>query len=54
VQDLRFTQGYVEALNHVDLVGRDAMLVLGDIGGGVRHVLALKLAKWNFTGVKEM
>jgi predicted Zn-dependent protease len=54
VRDMRFTQGYVEALNHVDLIGREPMLVLGDIGGGVRHVPALKLAKWNFTGVKEM
>ena len=54
VRDMRFTQGYVEALNHVDLVGRDPMLVLGDIGGGVRRVPALKLKSWNFTGVKEM
>jgi predicted Zn-dependent protease len=54
VRNMRFTQGYVEALNHVDMVGRDAMLVLGDIGGGVRRVPALKLGKWNFTGVSEM
>ena len=54
VRNMRFTQGYVEALNHVDMVGRDAMLVLGDIGGGVRRVPALKLAKWSFTGVSEM
>ena len=44
---MRFTQGYVDALNHVDVVGRDAMLVLGDLGGGVRRVPALKIAKWN-------
>jgi predicted Zn-dependent protease len=54
VRDMRFTQGYVEALNAVDQVGRDAMLVLGDLGGGVRRVPALKLAKWTFTGVKQM
>jgi hypothetical protein len=30
------------------------MLVLGDLGGGVRRVPALKLAKWTFTGVKQM
>jgi|CXWL01.1.fsa_nt_gi predicted Zn-dependent protease len=53
VRDLRFTQGYVEALNNVDAVSRDPMLVLGDIGGGARLVPALKIAKWNFTGVKE-
>ncbi len=54
VRDMRFTQGYVEALNGVDLVGREPMLVLGDLGGGVRSVPALKLSKWHFTGVKEM
>lgn len=54
VRDLRFTQDYVAALNNVDMVGRDGMLVLGDIGGGVRRVPALKLHDWNFTGVKEM
>jgi predicted Zn-dependent protease len=53
VRDLRFTQGYVEALNNVDAVGKDLMLVLGDVGGGARLVPALKIAKWNFTGVKE-
>jgi len=54
VQSMRFTQGYLDALNNVDAVGRDGMLVLGDIGGGVRRVPALKLGKWNFTGVSEM
>ena len=54
IRDMRFTQGYVEALNNVDLVGKDAMLVLGDLGGGIRSVPALKIAKWNFTGVSEM
>jgi PmbA protein len=53
VRSMRFTQGYVDALNHVDMVGRDAMLVLGDLGGGVRSVPALKIAKWEFTGVSE-
>jgi len=53
VRDMRFTQGYVDALNNVDAVGRDPMLVLGDIGGGVRSVPALKIRRWNFTGVKE-
>ncbi|MDP9237250.1 MAG: TldD/PmbA family protein [Chloroflexota bacterium] len=54
VRNLRFTQGYVDALNHADLVGRDTMLVLGDLGGGVRSVPALKLGQWEFTGVSEM
>jgi predicted Zn-dependent protease len=54
VRDMRFTQGYVEALDHVDAVGREAHLVLADFGGGVRSVPALKLGSWTFTGVKEM
>jgi hypothetical protein len=29
------------------------MLVLGDLGGGVRSVPALKLAQWEFTGVSQ-
>ncbi len=54
VRSMRFTQGYVEALNAVALVGNESTLVLGDLGGGVRRVPALKIAKWNFTGVSEM
>jgi len=53
VANVRFTQDYVDALNHVELVGREPMLVLGDIGGGVRSVPALKLAKWHVTGISE-
>ncbi len=54
VKNMRFTQSYVEALNRADAVGRDTMLVLGDIGGGVRRVPALKIAAWNFTGVSDV
>jgi PmbA protein len=54
VRSLRFTQGYVDALNCVESVGRTPMLVLGDLGGGVRSVPALKIAKWTFTGVSEL
>src|SRR5438552_2905628 len=54
VRNMRFTQGYVEALNNVDAISRDSQLLLGDIGGGVRRVPALKIATWNFTGVSEM
>jgi predicted Zn-dependent protease len=52
VASMRFTQGYVDALNHVDAVGREAMLVLGE--SGIRSVPALKIANWNFTGVSSM
>ena len=54
VRNMRFTQGYVDALNAVDMIGKETSLQLGDAGGGVRRVPALKIAKWNFTGVSEM
>ena len=50
VKDLRFTQSYVDALNGVEGVGDDAKLVLNEVGFATR-VPALKLAKFNFTGV---
>ncbi len=53
VRNLRFTQSYVEALNHVDRIGKDLRLLGGM--GGIAHdsVPALKLAKFNFTGATE-
>ena len=50
VKDLRFTQSYVDALNGVEGVGDEAKLVLNEVGFATR-VPALKLAKFNFTGV---
>ena len=50
VKDLRFTQSYVDALNGVEGVGREAKLVLNEVGFATR-VPALKLASFNFTGV---
>ena len=51
VRNLRFTQSYVEALNHVDLLGKDAKLQKDMFA--YNRVPALKIAKWNFTGVTE-
>jgi len=51
VKNLRFTQGYLDALNDVEAVGRDAMLL--PILGGVCRVPALKIRRWNFTGTTE-
>lgn len=53
VRNMRFTQGYVEALNHVSMIDREASLVLGDVGGGARLVPGLKIDKWTFTGVSS-
>jgi predicted Zn-dependent protease len=53
VKNLRFTQGYLEALNHVDVIGSEPRMLmgLGDIGR--TSVPALKLDKFNFTGATE-
>jgi PmbA protein len=53
VKNLRFTQSYVEALNHVEMVGREPRLLSG-LGGLARDsVPALKLGTFTFTGVTE-
>jgi predicted Zn-dependent protease len=66
VQNLRFTQSYLEAMNQVEMIGRDTLLLPSDngawikmVGGGSAlpslagsaRVPALKLHGWNFTGV---
>jgi predicted Zn-dependent protease len=53
VKNLRFTQSYLEALNHVDVIGSEPRMLigLGDIGR--TSVPALKLNKFNFTGATE-
>jgi PmbA protein len=47
VQNLRFTQSYLEAMNQVEMIGRESRL-LGSFGGACR-VPALKVRNWNFT-----
>ncbi len=49
VRNLRFTQSAVEALSHVQAVGRECTLV-GPGEGGATLVPALLLEKWAFTG----
>jgi predicted Zn-dependent protease len=53
VKNLRFTQSYVEALNHVEGIGRDARLLPGMVGIARESVPALKLGAFNFTGATE-
>jgi len=48
VQNLRFTQSYVEALAGTEAVGREARLIWTD--PGILSAPALKLAAFNFTG----
>lgn len=53
VKNLRFTQSYLEALNHLDMIGGEPRLLLG-MGGIARDsVPALKLNKFTFTGATE-
>ncbi|MGD8737995.1 MAG: TldD/PmbA family protein, partial [Anaerolineae bacterium] len=53
IKNLRFTQGYVEALNHVEAIGREVALLSG-FGGFMRtSTPALKLNSFNFTGATE-
>jgi predicted Zn-dependent protease len=53
VKNLRFTQSYLEALNHLEMIGKEPRLLsgLGDIARD--NVPALKLGKFTFTGATE-
>jgi predicted Zn-dependent protease len=51
VQNLRFTQSYLEAMNQVEAIGRESRL-LSSFGGACR-VPALKIREWNFTGASD-
>jgi PmbA protein len=51
VKNLRFTQPYVEALNGVEAIGRETRLLVSEYGNIACRVPAVKLARFNFTGV---
>jgi len=51
VRNLRFTQSYTEAMNHVEMIGRETRL-LPSLAGTCR-VPALKIGAWEFTGATE-
>jgi predicted Zn-dependent protease len=53
IRNLRFTQSYLEALNHVEMIGRDARLLAGIRDIARVSVPALKLGAFNFTGATE-
>jgi len=53
VKNLRFTTSYLEALNHVDMIGDETRLLSGLGGIGRDSVPALKLSKFTFTGATE-
>ena len=51
VRNLRFTQGYLDALAAVEAVGRDRRLLAGALGSCV--VPGLRIGSWTFTGGTE-
>jgi PmbA protein len=51
VRNLRFTQSYLEAMNHVDLIGRESKLLPSFFGSC--RVPALKISAWDFKGTTE-
>lgn len=51
VKNLRFTESYVQALNRVDLIGRESKLVRELFS--FNRVPAVKISGWNFTGATE-
>jgi predicted Zn-dependent protease len=53
VRNLRFTQGYLEALNQVEMVGSETRLLSGLSDIGRDSVPALKLGKFRFSGATE-
>jgi predicted Zn-dependent protease len=53
VKNLRFTQSYLEALNHVDMIGAAPRLLAGHGGLARTSVPALKLDNFSFTGATE-
>lgn len=50
VKNLRFTQSYVDALANVESIGKDTRLLKSEYGSHAKHVPALKLSGFNFTG----
>jgi PmbA protein len=51
VRNLRFTQSYLQAMNDVEVIGRESRLLPSFFG--YSRVPALKIARWDFTGATE-
>jgi predicted Zn-dependent protease len=51
VKNLRFTQSYVQALADVEMVGRETRLLTTEYIGIATLVPAIKISRFNFTGV---
>ncbi len=53
IKNLRFTQSYLEALNHVDVIGSEPRMLSSMGAIGRTSVPALKLNRFTFTGATE-
>jgi PmbA protein len=53
VKNLRFTQSYLESLNHLEMIGKEPHLLPSMWGLARQSVPALKLGKFTFTGATE-
>jgi PmbA protein len=53
VRNLRFTQSYLEALNHLDSISRDTRLLIGMADITCDRMPALKVNQFRFTGATE-
>jgi PmbA protein len=53
LKNLRFTQSYLEALNHLEMIGKEPHLLSSMWGLARQSVPALKLGKFRFTGATE-
>lgn len=51
VKNLRFTQSYVQALAEVEAISQQTRLFENDFAAGGMRVPALKISRFNFTGV---
>jgi PmbA protein len=51
VRNLRFTQSYLQAMNDVEMIGKDSRLLPSFFG--YSRVPALKIARWDFTGATD-
>jgi PmbA protein len=53
VKNLRFTQSYLKALNHVEAIGQELRLLTGIANYARDSVPALKVSQFRFTGATE-
>jgi predicted Zn-dependent protease len=51
IKNMRFTQSYLEAMNNIEMIGKDSKYLRN--WNGSYSVPTVKIAKWNFTSTTE-